>query len=348
MHDDAALDQLSAADSVGAAQCDAAACGPPGVAAAPAVYETACFDAKRVEQEFGINPRNHCWAEIPSDKKLGLYESCVEWLGKHGTVGGAGLASGSFQPQIRSVADDDDDGDGEGGGWRDWRYDRLVRYGLHKPEDKRKSSKRVTLAAGLGLTEVTHKDAEGKEWTIKALVQRRGPVIGTQFKATTWESLVVFVEGRENRKVLVDFLAAIVNVDVAPKPSQYKIFRYMVDYAAWKCCATKTARTMESVVLPMHIKNKITEDLDGFLTAEAMDFYTSHGIPYKRSYLFYGVPGAGKTSLLTALAGKYERNLCIMQVSCAISPHPPPCPADGPTPRGRGENVKQTKPEGMG
>jgi len=33
----------------------------------------------------------------------------------------------------------------------------------------------------------------------------------------------------------------------------------------------------------------------------------------KRSYLFYGVPGAGKTSLLTALAGKYSRNLCILQ-----------------------------------
>merc|ERR1719478_1026142 len=39
----------------------------------------------------------------------------------------------------------------------------------------------------------------------------------------------------------------------------------------------------------------------------------SHGIPYKRSYLFYGAPGAGKTSLLTAIAGKYNRNLCILQ-----------------------------------
>ncbi|KAJ1465255.1 hypothetical protein T484DRAFT_1648427, partial [Baffinella frigidus] len=42
-------------------------------------------------------------------------------------------------------------------------------------------------------------------------------------------------------------------------------------------------------------------------------FYTSHGIPYKRAYLFHGVPGAGKTSFLQALAGKYRRNLCILQ-----------------------------------
>ena len=68
-----------------------------------------------------------------------------------------------------------------------------------------------------------------------------------------------------------------------------------------------------SVVLASSTKDKIIADLDVFLTKESCDFYTSHGIPYKRSYLFYGVPGAGKTSLLTALAGKYGRNLCILQ-----------------------------------
>ena len=132
-------------------------------------------------------------------------------------------------------------------------------------------------------------------------------------KAATWETLVLFVEGRENKHILASFIEEIINVDVAPKPSQYKIFRYNVEIGGWRCCATKTARTLESVVLPVHTKAKITEDLDGFLNKEAMDFYISHGISYKRSYLFYGVPGAGKTSLLTALAGKYGRNLCICQ-----------------------------------
>ena len=54
-------------------------------------------------------------------------------------------------------------------------------------------------------------------------------------------------------------------------------------------------------------------DLSSFLSKESFQFYNKHGIPYKRSYLFYGVPGAGKTSLLTAIAGKFKRNLCIMQ-----------------------------------
>jgi chaperone BCS1 len=70
---------------------------------------------------------------------------------------------------------------------------------------------------------------------------------------------------------------------------------------------------VDSVVLPSSTKDKIIEDLNKFLTVPTYTFYVEHGIPYKRSYLFYGEPGAGKTSLIQALAGKYKRNLCIMQ-----------------------------------
>ena len=60
-------------------------------------------------------------------------------------------------------------------------------------------------------------------------------------------------------------------------------------------------------------RRKSIEDLNAFLFRDTFEFYTNHRIPYNRSYLFYGVPGAGKTSVLTAIAGKYCRNLCIMQ-----------------------------------
>jgi len=67
------------------------------------------------------------------------------------------------------------------------------------------------------------------------------------------------------------------------------------------------------VVLPSETKDKLIQDMGKFLSRSTYDFYVKHGIPYKRSYLFYGVPGAGKTSLLQAIAAKYRRNLCFMQ-----------------------------------
>lgn len=56
----------------------------------------------------------------------------------------------------------------------------------------------------------------------------------------------------------------------------------------------------------------LVDDLAEFLSEETSEFYRNHGIPYKRSYLFYGVPGAGKTSLIQALAGRFGRNLCYL------------------------------------
>jgi chaperone BCS1 len=73
------------------------------------------------------------------------------------------------------------------------------------------------------------------------------------------------------------------------------------------------AGTRSNRSLSDETKEKIISDIDSFISKETFQFYTNHGIPYMRSYLFYGVAGAGKTSLLTAIADKYRRDLYIVQ-----------------------------------
>ena len=41
----------------------------------------------------------------------------------------------------------------------------------------------------------------------------------------------------------------------------------------------------------------------------------AHGIPWRRGYLFYGPPGAGKTSLVTALAGRLHKSIYVINLS---------------------------------
>merc|ERR1712127_85811 len=65
-------------------------------------------------------------------------------------------------------------------------------------------------------------------------------------------------------------------------------------------------------VLPEETSQMLVSDLVEFLSQGTAQFYQEHGIPYKRSYLFYGVPGAGKTSMIQALAGRFGRNLCYL------------------------------------
>merc|ERR1711998_512433 len=95
----------------------------------------------------------------------------------------------------------------------------------------------------------------------------------------------------------------------------YTCFKWHSRHEYWRRSNVCRARSIDSVVLPTVTIDKITKDIDRFLSPMTKKFYDNHGIPYRRSFLFYGVPGAGKTSLIQALAGHYKRSICFLQLT---------------------------------
>ena len=148
-----------------------------------------------------------------------------------------------------------------------------------------------------------------------AIHQTLGQPVGTDCGASLYKSLVLVAPGKqsiEKLKELVNFL-----LEQADKTdhAKFSCYRWHVSYQYWRHEETTTARTVESVVLPNATKEKIVQDLDDFVSTGTKRWYLSHGIPYRRSYLLFGSPGAGKTSLIQAIAGKYRRNVAILNPS---------------------------------
>jgi chaperone BCS1 len=72
-------------------------------------------------------------------------------------------------------------------------------------------------------------------------------------------------------------------------------------------------RTLDSVILAQGVKESLVKDIKDFLSSA--NWYYDRGIPYRRGYLLYGPPGSGKSSLIQALAGDLDYNICILNLA---------------------------------
>lgn len=72
-------------------------------------------------------------------------------------------------------------------------------------------------------------------------------------------------------------------------------------------------RTLDSVILAEGLKENLVKDVQDFLSSGK--WYFDRGIPYRRGYLLYGPPGSGKSSVIQALCGELDYNICILNLS---------------------------------
>jgi chaperone BCS1 len=84
-------------------------------------------------------------------------------------------------------------------------------------------------------------------------------------------------------------------------------------WGSWEVAVRKKARDFDSVILDSKYSEELYQDACNFF--KKYDWYWSHGIPYRRGYLLYGPPGCGKTSFISALAGKLKLDICLLNLS---------------------------------
>lgn len=85
----------------------------------------------------------------------------------------------------------------------------------------------------------------------------------------------------------------------------------------WEMFQSIYAQPMDMIFLDSTLKTSIINHIDTFFDSKAK--HIKYGRPYKLNFLFTGVPGSGKSSLIKALALKYNRPLYIMGFSKSLT-----------------------------
>eukprot|EP01123_Difflugia_compressa_P011298 TRINITY_DN4465_c0_g4_i1.p1 TRINITY_DN4465_c0_g4~~TRINITY_DN4465_c0_g4_i1.p1 ORF type:complete len:507 (+),score=97.04 TRINITY_DN4465_c0_g4_i1:87-1607(+) len=195
-------------------------------------------------------------------------------------------------------------------------YESACSMVIHKNDDSDEevietnssTKERTIVTMGIGWHDTEY---EGK--TIRVLYQGLGNPVAAGSCVKLYEYLLLIVEGNDEILFLQNFCDYLITQNEKSENETFKVYSYNVDYNYWSNIAEKTARGFDTVVLPDQIKNQITREFDEFLSPKTYKWYKKHGIPYKRSFLLYGPPGSGKSSIIQALAGKYKRNVCFVQ-----------------------------------
>jgi chaperone BCS1 len=147
--------------------------------------------------------------------------------------------------------------------------------------------------------------------------QRVGDPVGTDCGPKVLQELILFSHPPPSgqQSTITTLCDRLLSLDTEQPTGQFNVFRWHAKFKYWKKDKACLARTVDSVVLPPAVKSRLMDDVLDFTSIETLHWFIKHGIPYKRSYLFFGPPGTGKTSMIQALAGEIGRSICYLSPS---------------------------------
>jgi len=165
---------------------------------------------------------------------------------------------------------------------------------------------RLRLLATNGLTSVTFED---EEFTFECVSTGKAiPVHGRcDVPSRVHEIVTLTGPSRESVKRFCDVAQ---KADDQSSENRFATYIWDAQNEHWKRQSLVPCRPMASIILNGEVSQQLINDVDEFVCPETREWYETHGVPYRRGYLFYGPPGTGKTSTIAGIASHLSRSVC--------------------------------------
>jgi chaperone BCS1 len=93
-----------------------------------------------------------------------------------------------------------------------------------------------------------------------------------------------------------------------------KLIKYIWRNSYWKYCNGFKRRNLDTLYLPKKDKDLIINEIEHFFNNNT-EIYNNLCIPERKVFLFWGIPGSGKTTFIRSIASHFNKNIAIVKNS---------------------------------
>ena len=133
--------------------------------------------------------------------------------------------------------------------------------------------------------------------------------IATAEEIKYYETLELVCKDKDK---LLKYIEEVRNDSATTDKNNKLLCKILKPGGGWGLLHRINKRSDDTLFMDIDIKGLFSE-IKSFFDDE--DDYINHGIPFKKNFLFHGIPGTGKTSLIYTIASHFDLDICFLNIT---------------------------------